>query len=54
MYLVKDIDKIRKLTLKQHKGISDKKAEKIEKIDTFMVDTRCTVKTHKGYILGLP
>ena len=52
--LVKDRDKMRKLTLDQQKQLQIKTAEKVGKMKNVILDTHCTVKTPKGYMPGLP
>jgi len=54
MNLVKNRDEMRKLTLERQKELQIKTAEKVAKMDNVIVDTHCTVKTHKGYMPGLP
>ena len=52
--LVKDRDEMRRLTLEQQKKLQMMTAEKVGKMKNVIVDTHCTIKTPKGYMLGLP
>ncbi len=52
--LVKNRDKMRKLSLEQQKDLQIKSAEKIASMGNVILDTHCTIKTPQGYMPGLP